>query len=144
MDATYDYAVFILKEPVKLGPEVALAKLARRSVPEGTMLTLSGFGNGQFLKQAHIPIANQSNCMANYNYIPIPVDPHVSFCAGYFTNNVTSCFGDSGGPLVLGKNTLYGIVSWGDNDCQLPEFPAVYARVSTMASWFDGFVDEYK
>lgn len=144
VDATYDYGVVILKTPIIFNRNITVAHLARRRLPEGTMLTLSGYGSGRVLKQTRIPIYNQRECIANYAYIPLEVDPHVSFCAGYKYANTTSCFGDSGGPLIYGKRILYGIVSWGDDDCQVQDFPAVYSRVDTMAEWFQSFMDEYK
>lgn len=143
VDATYDYGVVILKKPLKLSRRVMIANLARDTLNEGTTLTLSGFGDGQFLMQSSVPIYDQEVCISNYGSIPLPLDPDVSFCAGFESGNVTSCFGDSGGPLVIGERTLYGIVSWGDDDCGLPHFPPVFARVSTMAEWFQAYIDEY-
>lgn len=144
IDITYDYGVVILKKPIKYNRNVTYAHLARHPLPDGTMLTLSGFGDGRVLKQTRIPISNQKKCVEDYGYIPIVLDSHVTFCAGWLTANTTSCFGDSGGPLVYGTRTLYGIVSWGDERCDLENFPSVYARVDTMAEWFQAFINEYQ
>lgn len=144
VDAVYDYGVVILAQRIVFGGTVAQAVLARKPLPEGKILTLSGWGDGRVLKQTRIPIYNQTECMANYGYIPIELNPRVEFCAGFKHANSTSCFGDSGGPLMNGKRELYGIVSWGDNDCQVQDYPGVYARVETMAEWFQAFMDEYK
>lgn len=144
VDNTYDYGVVILKKPIKFNRNVSVAFLARRPLPDGTMLTLSGFGDGGELKQTRIPIANQKKCVEDYGYVPIVLDRKVTFCAGWLNANTTSCYGDSGGPLVHGKRLLYGIVSWGDVSCTLENFPSIYARVDTMVDWFQGFLDEYK
>lgn len=144
IDATYDYAVVILKEPVTYNENVTYATLAREPLPDGTMMTLSGWGDKTVLEQTRIPLYNQTECIANYKYIPIEIDPEVAFCAGYKYANSTSCFGDSGGPLVYGPRQLYGIVSWGIDSCIDQDFPPVFAKVHTMVDWFQKFIDQYQ
>lgn len=53
-----------------------------------------------------------------------------------------SCGGDSGGPLQRVENSehgpryfLIGVVSFGNSDCGLAEFPAIYTRVGAYMKW---------
>lgn len=59
-------------------------------------------------------------------------------CAGRTGGGVDACQGDSGGSLTsTGDNRqLVGIVSMGYG-CALAEYPGIYTRVSTYASWIE-------
>lgn len=144
IDATYDYGVVILKESVTFSSKVGTALLARRQLPDESILTLFGYGSTNELMHTRIPKYDQKVCVDNYSYIPIVINPHVAFCAGFRNGNSSACNGDSGGPLIYGIRTLYGIVSWGDGDCTVPDYPSVFSRVDTMAEWFQAFIDMYK
>ena len=59
-------------------------------------------------------------------------------CAGWYSGGKDSCYGDSGGPLVAYRPEpeLVGTVSFGIG-CARMEYPGVYARSSTYATWID-------
>lgn len=50
---------------------------------------------------------------------------------------VGACFGDSGGPLVV-KNTLIGLVSFGDETCAFGH-PTVFTSISYYRKWINKF-----
>lgn len=60
-------------------------------------------------------------------------------CAGKVGGGSDACQGDSGGPLTATEKTrtLVGIVSTGTG-CALADYPGIYTRVSTHASWIQG------
>jgi len=54
-----------------------------------------------------------------------------------------ACFKDSGGPLYDYNNDIVvGVVSWGIG-CALPDYPGVYARISSSSSWIKDVVCKY-
>lgn len=65
-------------------------------------------------------------------------------------NNVNILLtGDSGGPLmseglagVTERFTLIGLVSFGPRTCGVSNFPGVYTRISSYASWIMDNMDE--
>lgn len=109
------------------------------SVPHNAQnLTVAGFGytreNGlesQRLLQATVRYVPSVICRDSYYGAFNPV---VELCAGMPDGSADSCNGDSGGPLVANGNVLVGITSWGEG-CARPEYPGVYARVSSRIAW---------
>lgn len=63
-------------------------------------------------------------------------------CAGLADGGTDACQGDSGGPLVQGTGSsarLVGVVSQGYG-CALANYPGIYTRVSTYATWVNNIV----
>jgi trypsin len=71
------------------------------------------------------------DCEAHYGFNGSVLDSML--CA---KSNVggDACFGDSGGPFVNDQDEIIGVVSWGKS-CAKPQWPGVYARISTAISW---------
>ncbi|MFA0964215.1 trypsin-like serine protease [Roseivirga sp. BDSF3-8] len=111
----------------------------------GVMSTISGWGtlssggsSPDQLQAAQVPIV--SNSYANAAYPQNITSDQLG--AGYTTGGIDACQGDSGGPLVVSKGSgviVAGIVSWGYG-CADPNYPGMYGRVSSFATWIDGYV----
>merc|ERR1712154_642457 len=78
----------------------------------------------EFVPRAECNLANTYNS-AITDYMMCATDP-----------DQDSCLGDSGGPLWDSENNvLVGIISWGYG-CALPQYPGVYAQISSRVSLF--------
>ncbi len=139
-------------------PDVALLKLSRNSTRTpvdlvqpgsnsanaGTTATVIGWGatsedggGTSRLQEVSLPIVSHNSCQNSYGQI----DERLEICAGLSQGGRDSCQGDSGGPLfVQGSNgnryLQAGVVSWGEG-CAQPDFPGVYARVSSLVGWME-------
>lgn len=108
-------------------------------VPTGALAHVAGWGalcwncpGTNMLRYVSVPIVSNAACNA---YFGGGVAPSM-LCAGFSHGEQDACRqGDSGGPLNLGAE-LIGIVSWGEQ-CALPPFPGVYARVAFFRNWID-------
>jgi hypothetical protein len=136
-----DLMLFQLNKPVNSLPVVTLN--TDPDLPRlNSILTAIGFGTtstAHFDPSDHLiavdvyPV-DPNTCSRQYASITSIIPPKM-MCAGHSLPNRDSCYGDSGGPLldkVTGKQV--GIVSFGKG-CGDPDFPGVYARVSTYTSW---------
>ncbi|XP_078658661.1 ovochymase-like [Branchiostoma floridae x Branchiostoma belcheri] len=139
-----DLTLLKLSRPAVLGQyiqTVCLPEHAGDDPPAGTTCVTTGFGDTQgtgdddVLKQARVPLVSNADCNAANSY-----DGEISqymLCAGFQEGGHDACQGDSGGPLVcpkLGQWYLNGVVSWGYG-CAQPNYPGVYARVTSMLDW---------
>lgn len=102
----------------------------------------SGGGSPDTLQAVNVPIVTQSAANAAYSGVNITSDQLGAGLIG--TGGRDSCQGDSGGPLTVpdgaGGRRLAGVVSWGYS-CADSRWPGMYARVSSYASWIQGYVD---
>ncbi|KAH3849662.1 hypothetical protein DPMN_092065, partial [Dreissena polymorpha] len=144
---TNDYDVALLMVKLKDGfgilfnEDVQPACLPDDSVSyeSGQRCNISGWGAKSFgekneqneLHAAEVGILGDDDCQKKYKITPN------MFCAGDLEGGVDTCQGDSGGPLVCnvkGRIYVLGVTSFG-NECGLPEFPGVYAKVKAFLPW---------
>lgn len=113
----------------------------------GTVATTTGWGvtdvdtgdTATILQKVDVPVVTHAACAEAYGDGDEGVVEEAMICAGLPEGGKDSCQGDSGGPLFVsggqdGQWVQSGITSWG-NGCALPDFPGVYARISTYTDW---------
>nr|XP_058142712.1 mastin-like [Dasypus novemcinctus] len=86
------------------------------------------------LQQVEVPIVSNERCRRQYQQVDTPITEDM-LCAGARLQD--SCQGDSGGPLVCYMKSTWlqvGVVSFG-HGCGLPNYPGIYARVSSYVPW---------
>lgn len=86
-------------------------------------------------QQVALPFSDHYYCQSKYRALGITVTDN-QLCAGGIYGSDT-CDGDSGnGLLKVAANSwvIEGIVSYG-KECGLPEWPAVYTKVSNYQNW---------
>jgi MYXO-CTERM domain-containing protein len=114
----------------------------------GVSATVSGWGTlasgaqslPDNLQSVEVPIISLQDAAADYQ-MQISPDQLAAGLRG--VGGKDACQGDSGGPLVItdpgsGETRLAGVVSWGEG-CADPNYPGMYARVSS----FHSFIDDY-
>ncbi len=126
-------------------PYATAATVADGRIEPGIIATVSGWGS----------LSSGSSALpANLQTVDVPIVSNTQADQAY-PENITadqlgagligiggkdSCQGDSGGPLVVpdgeGGVVLAGVVSWGYG-CAAPQYPGMYARVSSFASWIE-------
>ncbi|XP_028382175.2 mastin-like [Phyllostomus discolor] len=146
-----DVALLKLKAPVKQSNLVNWVTLppARLTVPSGMRCWVTGWGRiavnellppPHHLQEVEVPIVAHKICRQRYQQINRFIKDDM-LCAG--SKGRDSCRGDSGGPLVcnvIGTWLQVGVVSWGTG-CGHPNFPGVYARVTSFLSWIHRYVN---
>uniref|UniRef100_G1QB50 Peptidase S1 domain-containing protein n=1 Tax=Myotis lucifugus TaxID=59463 RepID=G1QB50_MYOLU len=139
-----DVALLKLEAPVRPSNLVRWIRLppASSALLPGTRCWVTGWGDTasgdplppKTLQEVKVPIVADEICRQQY-LMKGNVITDDMLCAGSWGRD--SCQGDSGGPLVCkwrGTWVQVGVVSWG-NGCGLPNFPGVYARVTSFLPW---------
>jgi secreted trypsin-like serine protease len=122
-------------------PLVTAADASAGATSTGVVATVTGWGTltegGQslpdVLQEVDVHIVSNAEASADYGFT-ISAD---QLAAGEPSGGKDSCQGDSGGPLTVqfgGATKLAGAVSWG-NGCAEADFPGLYGRISSFASY---------
>ena len=145
-----DYAVIVLDGVSANTPMdfVASADLAfevqQLLTVIGVGATFSGASGSPILLQVDVGFVPPAECDAAYfPFLQRNFMDDSMICAS--SPGKDSCQGDSGGPLVLtceatGQDLQVGIVSFGLS-CAAPQYPGVYAKVSTGFGFINGIVE---
>lgn len=144
-----DLAVVVLQSAVPLTAGSATPiclPAANRDPPALSTATVTGFGTTSAdsdspstrLLTVDVNILSNAACRAkNSVYSGKVVDSMM--CASVPQGGKDACKRDSGGPLVAdlgGRNSLVGVVSWGQG-CAEASYPGVYTRVTSFRAWID-------
>jgi len=140
-----DFMLVILSSAATLNSKVSLVTINDSSSTPGVdeSVTVVGWGEtnpqrglSPVLMEVPVKVMDNDECddssdgRDDYNGA---ITPNM-LCAK--ANNKDSCQGDSGGPLMTSNGKQVGVVSWGIG-CASPDFPGVYARVSTAYEWIE-------
>jgi trypsin len=118
---------------VTLNTNAALPTAGQALTTLGLGLTSDGGRPASSLRDVVVSAISDANCLQAYGSSVFK--SNVMFCAG--DSGKDACQGDSGGPIVIrdGSNhVLTGVVSFGYG-CADPNYPGVYARVSSAFAW---------
>jgi len=142
----YDFMMIKLngqstKQVVQLdnGDDTGLTSSGADLIVMGWGAINSGGPSSAVLLEAEVDVVGNPTCNSKYN----GQITGQMLCAGRTINGVSydSCQGDSGGPIISKANgKQVGVVSWGQG-CADPDFPGVYARVSSVYSWIQDYID---
>jgi secreted trypsin-like serine protease len=148
VDTNNDMALLELIEVVDAPSIKVISKSEADNLTEGTLLTVTGWGNvltdgveyPDKLMQVNIPLVSNETCNLPASYNGDITDAMI--CAGYKEGGKDSCQGDSGGPLVLnreGEFVQVGVVSFGEG-CAQPDKYGVYAAAFNFHDWLNSHI----
>jgi len=148
VDSGKDVALVHLTSPLDLSgpnakaiPLVTVAEANAGATNPGVVSRITGWGtlrsggpSPNTLQTVDIPLISNAQAQSAYGPQGITITADQ---VGAAAPGRDSCQGDSGGPLsvlVGGVRKLAGVVSWGFG-CADPNFPGMYARVSSFQSY---------
>ncbi|CAK1543336.1 unnamed protein product [Leptosia nina] len=99
----------------------------------GSVLGVGGLGGQVLLQKLELPVYDLADCQEIYGRDLVT---RTNFCAGYITKAKNVCNHDAGGPAIL-NGQLVGILSFSSKRCDLPDQPAVFSAVGTVATWLE-------
>jgi secreted trypsin-like serine protease len=148
VDTNNDMALLELVEVVDAPSIKVISKSEADNLTEGTLLTVTGWGNvltegveyPDKLMQVNIALVSNETCNLPASYGGDITDSMI--CAGYKEGGKDSCQGDSGGPLVLNRDGEYvqvGVVSFGEG-CAQPDKYGVYAAAFNFHDWINSHI----
>jgi len=138
-----DYAILRLANPVAFTNEVSPACLPAdlSATYAGVLATVTGWGvlrsggrQPDVLQKVDVTVTTNTECNNAYERLNYDITANM-ICAA--DPGKDSCQNDSGGPMITpenGRQTLIGIVSWGEG-CAFEGYPGVYARVTEKMDW---------
>ncbi|XP_018541832.1 haptoglobin [Lates calcarifer] len=149
-----DLALIQLKEPVVMSDKVTPIPLPERGQDLGDAMgglgVITGWGWGRLLTHAEslkyliLPLANHSDCKAEFKHISLTPDVDENmFCTGTTRFQENVCFGDAGGALAVtdaetGDIYVAGILSY-DKSCDRYKY-AVHMKISSYLPWIHSVI----
>jgi trypsin len=142
----YDFMVLEIDgvsgySPIELDNGTTVLSEGEDLIVMGWGLTSTGGVMSDVLLEVELDAMTNEDC--NSLYSGVITDEMI--CATRTINGITydSCQGDSGGPIISkADGRQIGVVLWGD-DCADPNFPGVYARVSSVIDWINVYIADW-
>ncbi|XP_022836680.1 trypsin-like [Spodoptera litura] len=146
-----DIALVRTKNPVSLGPTIAIINIPQQEVmvPDNATVTVIRWGSaGNKYKQGalhevSIKKVNWQRCKNIYsNSTNITITGNMICCDGELGYNMEPafCTPDVGNPLLYGDN-LVGLAIW-FGSCRNNDIPRLFTRISKYTSWIDNVIKQ--
>lgn len=145
--STNDIALILLDQPVSTVPTIPFVT-DTGDIETNDNTVVAGWGTttageitiSNLLRKVDARILSRAFA-SSFFAIPL-TDAHLPARDPAETGN--PCHGDSGGPLIksiAAVDTLVGLVSFGDDDCDDASIPSIYTNVVEFAPWMTTYLD---